>query len=272
MILDPVFKSFACLIDSLSPWLDQVVIIGGWAHRLYRFHPSAQALGYPPLTTLDTDVALPARLQVKGQDIHERLVANGFREEFLGEDQPPATHYHLGEESAGFYAEFLTPLVGSAYARTGRTNTTAQVGGVSTQKLRHIELLLEAPWQVTLGGANGFSSEANVRIANPVAFVVQKLLIHQKRTALERAKDILYIHDTLQLFGARLTELRTEWLTSVKPQLHAKSAANAVRMSSTLFGTIGDSIRAAALMAAGRTLSPEAIREACEFGLARILG
>ena len=40
-----------------------------------------------------------------------RLLAHGFTEEFLGEDQPPATHYHLGGEPSGFYAEFLTPLV-----------------------------------------------------------------------------------------------------------------------------------------------------------------
>jgi hypothetical protein len=75
---DPEFASFARLIDSLSPWLDQVVIIGGWAHRLYRFHPSAQRLDYPSLSTLDTDVAVPARIAVKEQDIHERLIAHGL--------------------------------------------------------------------------------------------------------------------------------------------------------------------------------------------------
>jgi hypothetical protein len=35
------------LIDTLRPWLDQVVIIGGWTHRLYRLRPLAQPLGYP---------------------------------------------------------------------------------------------------------------------------------------------------------------------------------------------------------------------------------
>ena len=29
---------------SLEPWLDQLVIIGGWAHQLYRLHPAAQVL------------------------------------------------------------------------------------------------------------------------------------------------------------------------------------------------------------------------------------
>jgi len=28
------FVSFSRLIIALDPWLDQVVIVGGWAHRL----------------------------------------------------------------------------------------------------------------------------------------------------------------------------------------------------------------------------------------------
>ncbi len=53
-------EQFARLIEALDPWLDQVVIIGGWAHRLYRLHPLAQPLDYEPLGTLDT--TLPSRL------------------------------------------------------------------------------------------------------------------------------------------------------------------------------------------------------------------
>ena len=33
-------QDFARLIQALDPWLDQLVVIGGWAHRLYRIHPS----------------------------------------------------------------------------------------------------------------------------------------------------------------------------------------------------------------------------------------
>jgi hypothetical protein len=44
-------EAFARLIVSIEPWLGEVVIIGGWAHQLYRLHPSAQVLGYVPLTT-----------------------------------------------------------------------------------------------------------------------------------------------------------------------------------------------------------------------------
>jgi hypothetical protein len=57
---------FSRLIGALEPWLAQVVIIGGWAHRLYRHHSTAQELDYPPLGTLDTDIAVPLNLPLVG--------------------------------------------------------------------------------------------------------------------------------------------------------------------------------------------------------------
>jgi hypothetical protein len=35
---------FKRLVAALEPWLDQVVIVGGWAHQFYRLHPHAQQL------------------------------------------------------------------------------------------------------------------------------------------------------------------------------------------------------------------------------------
>ena len=75
---------FGKLATAPKPWLDQVVIVGGWAHRLYRVHPNAQTLSYPPLVTPDVDVTVSRYLPVEGQDSRERLNAGGFTEEFLG--------------------------------------------------------------------------------------------------------------------------------------------------------------------------------------------
>lgn len=101
-------EEFARLIDALNPWLGVAVIIGGWAHRLYRIHPVAQVIAYAPIGTLDTDVAIPAGLRVEGDDLRKRLLANGFEEERLGQDKPPATHYRLRDAETGFYAELPT--------------------------------------------------------------------------------------------------------------------------------------------------------------------
>jgi hypothetical protein len=127
-------SAFKRLVAALEPWLDQVVIAGGWAHQLYRLHPYAQELDYPPLTTLDTDVAMPTKLRVGEQDLRERLLAYDFTEEFLGDDHPPATHYHLGHGTSGFYAEFLTPLTGSEYDRKNKRKATMEIAGIASQR------------------------------------------------------------------------------------------------------------------------------------------
>ena len=65
---------FARLVEALEPWVYQVVIIGGWAHRLYRAHPLAQTLDYEPLGTFDADVAVPSQLLQTAERIRDRLL------------------------------------------------------------------------------------------------------------------------------------------------------------------------------------------------------
>ncbi len=127
-------SAFARLVIALEPWLDDVVIIGGWAHRLYRLHPSAQHLDYAPIMTLDTDLAVPAVLPAKEQDIRERLLQNGFTEEFLGNDNPPATHYRLGKNPPDSMRNFLHHSL--AKNTTAKTDVKRQH---RFQALRHRE-------------------------------------------------------------------------------------------------------------------------------------
>src|ERR1700680_2913494 len=254
---------FNRLVVALEPWLDQVVIAGGWAHQLYRLHPHAQELDYPPLATLDTDIAVPAKVPIEGPDIRERLLAHGFTEEFLGDDHPPATHYRLGGETSGFYAEFLTPLTGSDYDRKHKRKATIEIAGIASQQLRHIEILLNHPWSIDF-------KTATVQIANPAPFVVQKVLIHGKRKREDRAKDILYMHDTLEVFAARLGELRQLWRTNVAGQLHRRSVTTVSKAAEVFFGKLSDDIRRAAEISSERALSSEAIRMACRYGFTEV--
>lgn len=269
----PEFASFARLVESLRPWLDQTVVVGGWAHRLYRLHPLAQQLRYEPLATLDADIALPARLKVTGDEIYQRLASNGFEAEFVGHHKPPAAHYRLTDPGIEFYAEFVAPLVGSTVSRTGKPKATHRVGGISSQNLRYVEILLARPWSVTLFANNGFplANEAEVQIANPVSFLAQKILIHGRRNRQDRAKDILYMHDTIETFAARINELRTEW-ANIRPEFHANSVRTVQRAASLVFGAVTDPIRAASRIVQGRALSPEAIRETCSLGFTRVFG
>src|SRR6202789_4314921 len=85
MAIQSDVEYFACLVDALDPGLDQVVIIGGWAHRLYRLHPLAQPLEYEPLGTFDTDIAIPLDLPATGEQLRARLLERDFREELMGD-------------------------------------------------------------------------------------------------------------------------------------------------------------------------------------------
>jgi Nucleotidyltransferase len=114
-----------------------------------RCNAASARMTYVPLTTLDGDVAVPAKLKAEQETVRERLLKTGFTEEFVGEDKPPATHYHYGP-SGGFYVEFLSPLTGGEYDRQGKRKATQEVSGISSQRLRYIEILLLAPWEIEL--------------------------------------------------------------------------------------------------------------------------
>ncbi len=86
------FAALARLIQAIEPWRAHLVFVGGWAHRLYRFHPLANAPAYQPLLTRDTDLAFANQAPLEG-NIKSALARSGFREELSGEHKPPVTRY-----------------------------------------------------------------------------------------------------------------------------------------------------------------------------------
>jgi hypothetical protein len=265
--------AFARLIEALRSWLGHVVIVGGWAHRLYRHHPLADPPAFLPLLTRDADVAFSADEPMQG-DIATALSSAGFVEELSGEHTPPVSRYWLGKDAGGFYAEFLAPLKGSAVKRHGQRDTTVLRAGVTAQKLRYVDLLLEKPFAVSLGSAVEFPLEppAEVSLANPVSFIAQKLLIHHRRDPGKRPGDVLYIHDTLVLFASRLDDLHAIWREDLRAFLPARTASRVEQIARERFREVDDTIRRAALVPQDRTLHPERIRAACAAGLEAIFG
>ncbi len=269
-------EAFLRFVDALGPWLTSVVIVGGWADRLYRIHPLAESLDYPPLMTRDADVAVTAGMTASGKSIHDCLVGAGFEEVVVGEFRPPVTRYQLGSEAGGFYVEFLTPRLGSGVKRNGSVDAATRVAGVSAQKLRYLDLLLVAPWKVSLDAAKGFplSIPVDVQVPNAASYIAQKVLIHSRRRPDQCAKDLLYIHDTIEVFGRGLDEVRQEWVARVRPTLRDRVIRRVRAASQAMFGEVTDELRGAArqAVASGRQISPETLQEVCRAGLARIFG
>jgi len=265
--------AFAHLITALRPWLGQLVVVGGWAHRLHRLHPLANPPAHLPLRTRDADVAFSTDAALAG-NVRTALSEAGFNEELFRDHMPAVTHYGLGDEDAGFYAEFLTPLYGDGLKRSGAPDATVMKAGITAQKMRHLDLLLISPWGVRLGPKLGVpvATDVDVLVPNAPSFIVQKLLIHSDRHGIKKAQDVLYIHDTLELFGGSLDQLRGLWVDQVRPAIPSKIARRAATIARELFADVTDTIREAARMPQDRRVTPEHIRIACEYGLGEILG
>lgn len=75
-------EAFARLLTALRPWLGQLVVVGGWAHRMHRAHPLANPSGHLPLRTSDTDLAF-SRHEALAGDVRTALTDAGFTEELL---------------------------------------------------------------------------------------------------------------------------------------------------------------------------------------------
>ena len=103
-------------------------------------------------------------------------------------------------------------------------------------------------------------------LPTPPRFVAQKLLIHEKRDRRSRAKDILYLHDTIELLGGSLSVLREEW-NRLRQELSHGAIRIVERAVDTMFSKMTDDIRSAAQAAAGRALTPQAVQELCRAGL-----
>lgn len=265
--------AFAKLVQALDPWRGQLIFIGGWGHRLHALHPDAIKLTFKPVFTRDTDLAFAHCAPLEG-NIKEALVAHGFNEEFSGTSKPPAAHYTLGNEENGFYAEFLTPLVGSPYKRGGVPDATTAVAGISAHKIAHLGVLLEDPWIVSVGPDLGVPPKqpVDLKVVNPLCFMIQKFLILKDRTKKKRQQDLLYVHDTLMLFGHMLPQFKTTWEAIVKPRLHKREVATVEREVLAAFSGVTPDIRGASVIPRDRDIDPDAFLATCQLSFRMILG
>jgi hypothetical protein len=265
-------EAFAKLVQALDPWRGQLVFIGGWSHRLHTLHPQASRLDFQPVFTKDTDLAFHTRVPLEG-DIKAALSRQGFEEQLSGDTRPPVAHYTLGHEAGGFYAEFLTPLAGSGIKRSGQPDATLLAGGISAQKIRHLDVLLTDPWVMQVGPANGvpLHQPVGLRVANPLCFMVQKFLIKKQRTPDKHRQDLLYVFDTVQLFGHLLPQFKADWETAIAPSLGTDLARTVVQECTASFDTLTDAIRGAARIPQDRKVDPEELRATCRYALGQIL-
>ncbi|MBC3873314.1 hypothetical protein H8K55_06935 [Undibacterium sp. LX15W] len=105
----------------------------------------------------------------------------------------------------------------------------------------------------------------DIKVANPLCFIIQKFLIQKDRPALKQAQDVLYIYDTIELFGALLEEFHDTWERRVSPDLSKKLKDTVLKLSESTFSNVNDVIRDAARIPQNRKLLPEQIQQTCQL-------
>ncbi len=159
--------------------------------------------------------------------------------------------------------------------RGGRQDATTRVGGVTAQKLRHLEILLSAPWQVSISREAGFpvARLTAIRILNPAAYIVQKVLVLRKRKPNKLAKDVLYLHDTFAVFSDSLPRVNACW-NALRREMHPNHVRSFEKLSRGLVAEVTDLVRGAARIAAGRPRppAPEILLAGLRRGFAAVFG
>ena len=102
--------------------------------------------------------------------------------------------------------------------------------------------------------------------------MVQKFLIRESRhTQKKAAQDLLYIHDTIQMFGERLPEFKEAWKDTVAPALGKSGVAEVLKQCEVSFSAVDDTLRNAARIPQDRKLDAEEMRLTCQLAFEHIL-
>lgn len=153
--------------------LGDLVLIGSWTHLLYAEH-FKNPPEIPATRTLDLDFMLSKpKLVKKAVDVPAVLKGLGFMENVNPHDNV-VKYQHPDLE-----LELLVPMVGPGDQKPFPLPQLK----TSAQKLRYLDVLGDHVIVVSYKGLK-------VKVPEPAAYVLQKLLIQDKRTADKKKKDM----------------------------------------------------------------------------------
>ncbi len=217
--LDPVL---ARGLAAIEPYLDVVVVAGGWVPHVYELLYDATAAGRSPRTR-DIDLAVPRSVPVRSQSIDELLKGADFRCEFHSLDSPPVTKYVATQGDDDVEIEFITDAPGASEA------AVMVQPDLTAQELHYVGLLLDSPWPVDLGELTDGDVDLMILVPRPGVFVFHKsLMFKDRRDRLKAEKDLYYIFFVLDTFPGWRDAIADELgrLARRKPAWFRKSLKN----------------------------------------------
>jgi len=217
--LDPVLVRGLAAVE---PYLDVVVVAGGWVPHIYELLYDANAASRSPRTR-DIDLAVPRSVPVRSRSIDELLKGADFRCEFHSLDSPPVTKYIATQGDDDIEIEFITDAPGASEA------AIMVQPDLTAQELHYVGLLLDSPWPVDIAGLTGGDVELTILVPRPGVFVFHKSLVFKnRRDWLKAEKDLYYIFFVLDTFPKWRDAIAEELgrLAGQKPAWFKKSLKN----------------------------------------------
>lgn len=210
-------------LAAIGPYLDQVVLAGGWVTHVYELLYDETGAGRSPRTR-DVDLAIHRSIPVRDDgSIHQLLAAAGFECRFHSLDSPPVTKYFAAGEVDEVEIEFITDAPGSSEA------VVKVQPDLTVQELHYVGLLLGDPWEIDLATLTGSALDLILRIPKPGAFVFHKSLVSASRAdRVKREKDLYYVFFVLDSFPRWRSTIETQLasLASERPAWFKKSLRN----------------------------------------------
>lgn len=178
----------------------RVVVIGGCTSALYRYTKLAEPITPKPLFTFDADLAVPNNQFSSKTSLNSALVHNGLRS--IPGDRP-SNKYRLSPE-AKECVEIICPTTSlPKQQRHHRPCLFSVQPDTIAEALDYVDLLMTLPWEIDLADVPhlNINNKMPLVIPNPVAYVLQKTLIHDRRgSTAKRRKDAYYIYEICLLF------------------------------------------------------------------------
>lgn len=173
----------------LEPYLDEIVLVGGWVPLLYGRYGHTTS-PHPLLRTMDIDIVVPGCLEDRGRPTIDQLLSCAGYESRVHPLEDGLVKYELTSPFAEI--EFLTPEIGRAGSATRRVQH-----GLTAQALRYLEILLENTVKIRIDDTVcGSHISLAVTVPSPAAFIYQKGLTlspGSSRETYKVAKDLYYI-------------------------------------------------------------------------------
>ncbi len=192
--------SFRRIVLELGPYLDELVIIGGWVPYLYQRYGGFATWSSSTSLTAELDLLIDRPIPPAGRPTIPEILRQA---RFRPREREDGAAVWEGDIQAGELIEFLVPHQGTARAE-GAVVRIAEQAGMGAVPLGGLELMRRFKRQLTIPIATA-EGITNLEISVPTlgAYVVNKASTYARRNAGQgggnpkRAKDLLYLRDLL---------------------------------------------------------------------------